>query len=276
MLNYELCWNVHVFEKGQKPGIPWRNTCLVWGMLTNFGDLSVRYQWPLWHYKVPAVTLKIDFSSSPITCFISLFCNLTSDVFCAATALTYLLVMATQRFKFDLTQMFQCCNNKFSPQKNPLHQQTNKFALDYLDILPETGCGTHDETTGCPKMWWPHTAASRHIDLLCWYTASKGTGSGWAASSHLLCGLWDIDSPQAVSDSPVVRCSPAVPCAHGMTFPIPSILAWGHDTCCRHRRASCMDRLLPSLVLWWFCAGGWEQPHRLSSNIMECATVDIF
>lgn len=97
---------------------------------------------------------------------------------------------------------------------------TNKFAFDYLDILAEIGCGTHDETTGCPKMWWPHTVASRHIDLLCWYTASKGTGSGRAASSHLLCGLWDIDSPQAVSDSPVVRCSPAVPCAHGMTYPI--------------------------------------------------------
>lgn len=35
-----------------------------------------------------------------------------------------------------------------------------------LDILNETDFGTHDETTGCPKIWWPHTAASRHIDLL--------------------------------------------------------------------------------------------------------------
>lgn len=126
--------------------------------------------------------------------------------------------MSTQKCKFKLTKMFKCSHDEFSPQKSTA--PPNKFAFHYLDILPETGCGTHDETTGCPKMWWPHTAASRHIDLLCWYTASKGSGSGWAASSHLLCGLWDIDSPQAVSDSPVVPCSPADPCGHGMTYPV--------------------------------------------------------
>lgn len=65
--------------------------------------------------------------------------------------------------------MFKWSYNKFSPPPKKSTAPTNKFAFYYLDMLPKTGCGTHDETTGCPKTWWPHTAASRHIDLLCWY-----------------------------------------------------------------------------------------------------------
>lgn len=165
-------------------------------------------------------------------------------------------------------------------RKKPCKPCNKRICFDYLDVLnakrfPEPGNGMHDETTGCPKMWWPHTAASRHIDLLCWYTASKGTGV--RAGCFLSLILWaGYRSPQAVSFSPVVLCSPAVPCAHGMTYPVAdsshTAVSWHEGT----TRVVAIDGAFartyyfPSIVRRWFYAGSGEQIWQKS------ASVDIF
>lgn len=53
------------------------------------------------------------------------------------------------------------------------HRRTE---CNWMNYFHTSGCDTHDEATYCPKMWWPHTAASRRIDLLCWHTVSESTG----------------------------------------------------------------------------------------------------
>lgn len=54
--------------------------------------------------------------------------------------------------------------------------QTTHIGRNWMNYFHKSGCGTHDEATYCPKMWWPHTAASRRIDLLCWRAVSESTG----------------------------------------------------------------------------------------------------
>lgn len=81
--------------------------------------------------------------------------------------------------------------------------------FDRFNAIKSCHCrriATHDESTCCPRMWRPHTAASRHIDLLCCHTVSEGTeGSGMAIASYpwvrLLC-RHSID-PTAVTELPV-------------------------------------------------------------------------
>lgn len=49
------------------------------------------------------------------------------------------------------------------------------FKIIWTNQFNKSGCDTHDKSTYSPKMWWPHTAASRRIDLLCWHMVSEGT-----------------------------------------------------------------------------------------------------
>lgn len=87
---------------------------------------------------------------------------------------------------------------------------------------------THDEATCRPKMWWPHTAASRRIELLMSPKTPRSAGVA-GSRARLLCRR-AIDPP-AVAGSPVVA---IVGLSSTCSLTYSGVFAWGHGSLLSH------------------------------------------